>query len=339
MNPDVHRRELKSWLLNPFVYVAGWTALWVGVAAILGAGLVGSLSRTHFDGVLDVHSGLPAPLWFFLSEGVVDWLCLSVVLWLLGKIVSGTSFRAVDLFGTQALARWPTLLTGLMTLVPSYGRLLEQLMGQALSPGAGIDLSLTDMVVGGVAVLFIVLFICWMVLLAYRSYAISCNLAGGKAIASFIVGLLLAEIASKVAFILLANALISGGTMQDRPAATPEEERKVSAASTVATAWLGRVDCGEYGESWEDSASFFREHVSRDDWISTMVSVRQPFGRLISRDVRATRYTTNLPRAPKGEYVIIQFGTSFAEKRRCVETVTPMLDVDGMWRVSGYYIK
>lgn len=339
MNPDTHRRELKTWLLNPFVYVAGGTALWIGVAAVLGAGLVGSLSRTHFDGVLDVHTGSPAPLWFFLSEGVVDWLCLSVVLWLLGKLVSGTSFRAVDLFGTQALARWPTFLIGLTALVPSYGRLLEQFMRQTLSPGAGTDLSLTDMVIGGVAILFIVLFTCWMVLLAYRSYAISCNLAGGKAIASFIGGVLLAEIASKVVLAILAGALLSGGSIQHRPTATPEEGRKVSAASTTAAAWLGRIDRGEYGESWEDSASVFREHVSRDDWISTMVSVRQPFGSLVSRDVMATRYATDLPRAPKGEYVTIQFSTSFAEKRRCVETVTPMLDVDGMWRVSGYYIK
>jgi hypothetical protein len=339
MNPDEQSRELKHWLLNPFIYVAGEKALGIGVAAVLTAGLIGYFSRTHFDGVLDVHTGSPAPLWLFLSEGVVDWLCLSVVLWVLGMIVSKTSFRALDLFGTQALARWPTLLISVIALIPSYTRFLEQLTRQLLNPGAGADLHPTDAVFGSVILLLMVLLIVWMVLLAYKSYAISCNLAGGKAIVSFIGGLILAEIASKVAIVLLAGSLMSGAMGYGRPAATPEKESKVSAGVEAATEWLERVDRKEYGESWEHSASFFREHISRDDWITTIASARQPFGKLLAREVGTTRYTTDLPGAPKGEYVIIQFNSSFEEKKGCVETVTPMLDVDGMWRVSGYYIR
>jgi hypothetical protein len=37
--------------------------------------------------------------------------------------------------------------------------------------------------------------------------------------------------------------------------------------------------------------------------------------------------------------VIVQFDTSFANKKEAVETITPMLDPDGQWKVSGYYIK
>ena len=51
------------------------------------------------------------------------------------------------------------------------------------------------------------------------------------------------------------------------------------------------------------------------------------------------RGATSLPGAPDGEYVVIQFEASFGNKRASVETVTPMLDKDGQWRVSGYYIK
>jgi hypothetical protein len=42
---------------------------------------------------------------------------------------------------------------------------------------------------------------------------------------------------------------------------------------------------------------------------------------------------------PDGEYVVIQFETSFENKKSAIETVTPMLDQDGKWRVSGYFIK
>jgi hypothetical protein len=55
--------------------------------------------------------------------------------------------------------------------------------------------------------------------------------------------------------------------------------------------------------------------------------------------MRTKNYKTSLPGAPDGEYVVIQFGTSFENKKTAIETVTPMLDKDGKWRVSGYYIK
>lgn len=53
----------------------------------------------------------------------------------------------------------------------------------------------------------------------------------------------------------------------------------------------------------------------------------------------ATSYMTSLPGAPDGEYVVVQFETSFTNKKAAAETVTPMLENDGQWRVSGYYIK
>jgi hypothetical protein len=50
-------------------------------------------------------------------------------------------------------------------------------------------------------------------------------------------------------------------------------------------------------------------------------------------------YTTQLPGAPDGEYVVLQYDTSFEHKKTAIETVTPVMDKDGKWRVSGYYIK
>ena len=50
----------------------------------------------------------------------MDWLCLGLVLWVGGKIISQSDFRAVDLLGTQALARWPTLFIGLIALPKAF---------------------------------------------------------------------------------------------------------------------------------------------------------------------------------------------------------------------------
>lgn len=55
--------------------------------------------------------------------------------------------------------------------------------------------------------------------------------------------------------------------------------------------------------------------------------------------LKSQRYRTTLPGAPDGEYVVIQFKASFENKKAAVETVTPLLDKDGQWRVSGYFMK
>ena len=62
-------------------------------------------------------------------------------------------------------------------------------------------------------------------------------------------------------------------------------------------------------------------------------------GELVSRVVKSATYAKTLPGAPDGEYVVIQFETTFANKKSAVETVTPMVDSDGKWHVSGYYIR
>ncbi len=49
--------------------------------------------------------------------------------------------------------------------------------------------------------------------------------------------------------------------------------------------------------------------------------------------------SNTLPGAPDGEYVVIRYRTEFENKMKAVETVTPMLEADGAWRVSGYYIR
>lgn len=55
--------------------------------------------------------------------------------------------------------------------------------------------------------------------------------------------------------------------------------------------------------------------------------------------MKSARYRTSVPGAPDGEYVVVQFKTSFDKKAKAIETVTPMKDPDGQWRVAGYFIK
>jgi len=114
---------------------------------------------------------------------------------------------------------------------------------------------------------------------------------------------------------------------------------KEKAAVTAAEAWLTLVDTGKYSESWKQSAEYFRNSIKKDQWEQSLQSVRSPLGKVISRKVKTKSYQTALPGTPDGQYVVIQFETSFQNKKSAVETITPMLDKDGQWRVSGYFIK
>ncbi len=116
----------------------------------------------------------------------------------------------------------------------------------------------------------------------------------------------------------------------------PDAEQAAIAAAEV---WLELVDRENYGESWDEAANYFQGAVSKEQWLSSMRAVRYPLGQKRSRSLKSKQYFNSLPGAPDGEYVVIQFNTSFEHKRSAVETVTPMKDRDGKWRVSGYYIK
>lgn len=110
-------------------------------------------------------------------------------------------------------------------------------------------------------------------------------------------------------------------------------------ALTSAKEWLKLIDADDYAKSWKETAPFFQKMVPEEKWIEQLSAIRKPFGAMKSRAIITSRKMSSPPNAPKGEYVIFQFRTSFENKSDAIETVTPMLGEDGEWRVSGYYIR
>jgi len=132
------------------------------------------------------------------------------------------------------------------------------------------------------------------------------------------------------------TALVLALTVHAFAASNADQEQT---AIKAAESWLALVDGGKYGRSWRESSEHFRTAVSKEQWKQSLTAVRRPLGRLISRKVRDVLRTTSLPGAPDGDYVVIRFATSFEKKKSAIETVTPMRERNGTWRVSGYYIK
>jgi hypothetical protein len=116
-------------------------------------------------------------------------------------------------------------------------------------------------------------------------------------------------------------------------------DRPEDAAQAAAESWLKLVDAANYPASWDQAAKVFKTAVKQADWGQMAGSVRSPLGRLVSRKLKSRAYTEKLPGAPDGRYVVIQYDAAFEHKASAVETVVPMADPDGVWRVSGYFIR
>jgi hypothetical protein len=124
-----------------------------------------------------------------------------------------------------------------------------------------------------------------------------------------------------------------------QPAKTPEQSAAEGAAAEAALAWLRLLDAGEYEQGWAQIGGYMKRTIEKAQFLDSVRKLRETLGEMVSRKLLSAQFTTSLPSAPDGQYVILQFATERARKKNGVETVVPMLDSDGVWRVSGYNVR
>ena len=169
-----------------------------------------------------------------------------------------------------------------------------------------------------------------------------------------------AAAASTVAIAVLAIATLvvvtlagaqSAPSATQAPAATPvppplpgDEKQQATmsddkSAVEAAQKWLEIVDKGNTGPLWDEAAKPLKTSVTRTKWIDGLRDMRKPYGKLESRHMTKFARTHELPDAPNADYAIVEFDSRFAKGRKATEQVIWMLEPDGVWRVSGYYLR
>jgi hypothetical protein len=116
-------------------------------------------------------------------------------------------------------------------------------------------------------------------------------------------------------------------------------EESSDKAIKAAEQWLGEIDRKAYAKSWDMAGEYFRAAVPKDTWVKQLEGVRGPLGLLSKRKLASAKPAKQLPGAPDGEYVLMSFEASYANKASAVETVTAVKEKSGEWRIVGYYIK
>ena len=125
---------------------------------------------------------------------------------------------------------------------------------------------------------------------------------------------------------------------QTEPAADPHTAEE-QAAERQALGFLGYLDHGLFADSYAYTGMLIRAQLDRDAFAKQIEEkVRAGVGALLSRELIDASYTTTVPGAPEGQYVVLDYGASFANRQQAMETVT-LAFAKGYWRVSGYYIK
>ncbi len=120
-----------------------------------------------------------------------------------------------------------------------------------------------------------------------------------------------------------------------------EEADPKTAAVAAMEIWLKGIDEGKYAESWKEASTDFQKAVTSDQWVAALKAVRGPLGPLQKRELASALHQTEIPTGKeiiKGDFVIAQFETSYANMKYNIETVTFQKE-GGAWKASGYFIK
>ncbi|BAX81972.1 hypothetical protein [Labilibaculum antarcticum] len=183
-------------IFNPFVYIAGLKSLLNGLLIILATSIVGYLSHTHFPDIISVKIGFSSPVWYFVVQSLLNWLSISILLYLAAIILSKSSVRMLDIFGTQALARYPYFFAAFFAFSDSMQEFSSFLTWTFLHSGEPVEISTFSVILAITLIILTLLLTIWMVTLMFNAYKISANLKGAKLVTSFIVAMIGAMILS-----------------------------------------------------------------------------------------------------------------------------------------------
>jgi hypothetical protein len=197
-------------LYNPFNYIAGYQAFFIGLAIIIIASFLGTYSGIHFPGVMDIKIGYEGSFLMHLSVSLIAYASLVIVLYVFALILSGTKVRLIDMAGTLAIARFPALIASVMGFISVFNKVMDfilfKMFGkienvaslellQVKDPG---HVATWEFIVAAIIGLSMILIVVWMVAMMFHAYRVSSNLKGAKLIISFIGGLLIAQITSNI---------------------------------------------------------------------------------------------------------------------------------------------
>jgi hypothetical protein len=138
--------------------------------------------------------------------------------------------------------------------------------------------------------------------------------------------------------ILLPALAMSAQLSKKQEKLNAQHADAIAAARTAAEAWLKIEDAETYEKSWEAASDYFRSQVPEQGWVRRMEVTRKALDPMVTRDLEASEWTTELPNLPKSEYVAFVYQTVFSNGHPQVESVV-MVHEGSAWKMVGYAVQ
>lgn len=167
-------------LYNPFIQIAGFKSLLIGVSGLIITTFTAFKTGTHFNGLLNIDLAKDSGYWVYLIENCSQWIILSAFFYLAGLILSKSRVRLIDVLGTTLFSRIPLVITPLVRTIPIF---------QSFAFG-----SVTMYAIVGIYLVSLI----WTIVLLFNAFKVSGNLKSVQLIVSFIACMILSEVLTKI---------------------------------------------------------------------------------------------------------------------------------------------
>ena len=117
------------------------------------------------------------------------------------------------------------------------------------------------------------------------------------------------------------------------------QDPNATAAQAAARDWLVLIDRSDAQSSWNAAGKKFRAALTLPGWTDALRKTRTPMGATRSRTAVKTGFQRSFEGVPDGDYARVGYATNFANNPQGHESVTLEREVDGKWRVVGYFVR
>ena len=116
------------------------------------------------------------------------------------------------------------------------------------------------------------------------------------------------------------------------------QDARSTEAQDAARAWLALADDNDADAAYAAAGDKFRRQVPQAQWTKALADTRTPLGKNLRRTVVSTQFVDRIKVFGKGDYAVMIFRSSFANRDFAQEQVTVEKTAKG-WQVIGYFFR
>ena len=106
-----------------------------------------------------------------------------------------------------------------------------------------------------------------------------------------------------------------------------------------AASYLKLLDLGQYEKAWHDMSALFHDFNNPLHWQKRQETIRNVYGASDTRRLHSIRYRQSYNLSPDGQYVVVQFNSSYQNKSETRETVVLDCSSNPQCSVREYIIQ